>query len=72
MRVLDGCAGYGVDGRVRISDFKFEISNQFNCYTSISLLCKSCFDSLMNCSSLLGSLRVFATIPHMRWIYEPL
>jgi hypothetical protein len=72
MRALDGCAGYGVDDRVRISNLKFEISNKFNCNPQVSLLRNSFFVFLMDCSSLLDSLTVCGVIPHRRRTYESL
>jgi hypothetical protein len=66
MRVLDRCSGYGVDGRVRISNSKFEISNEFNCYPQILLLGNSRFVFMMDCRSLLG-----AVLP-LRWAYGTL
>jgi hypothetical protein len=71
-RVLDGCSSYGVDGRVRISNFKFEISNKFHRCFLISLLGTPCADLLLECNSLLNFLEVRGVILPLRRAYGPL
>lgn len=72
MRVLDGCSSYGVDGRVRISNFRFQVSNKFNYYPPISLAGDSYIAFLIDSSSLLGSSSGCGEIPDLRWAHESL